>query len=244
MPKFFVGRESIDGDRALITGDDAGHIVRVLRKSPGDEIILCDGEGRDYHCRVLSIDGGVLCEITGSFESSSEPDVDVGVFLAFTKGERLELAIQKCVELGAAALYPFPSARCVARYGPAELVKKAERWQRIADEASKQSMRARPPAVRPLSSFEDMLEGALKYSRRVILYEMEKDMPLREAIGGDFGSIALITGPEGGFEEKEIEAARKAAITPVTIGKRILRAETAPICALAAVMYQTGNLGG
>ena len=244
MPKFFVDSGCISGGRASITGDNARHISIVLRKKPGDELLLCDENGTDYLCRVLKTDGGVLCEVMASFESGAEPDIDAGVFLAFTKGDRMEMAIQKCVELGAAAIYPFACSRCVARYDAGTLVKKTARWQKIADEAAKQSMRARTPLVEPIVSFGEMLRKASEYSVRVILYEMETHTPLRKALSGAAGSVALITGPEGGFEQSEIDEARAASVLPVTIGRRILRAETAPVCALSALMYETGNLGG
>lgn len=242
MPKFFVPPESICGDRALLTGE-AFHHAQVLRLREGESVTLCDGQGRDYACRIEGIRKDSLAlTIDSSFAGGTEPAVDCRIYMAFAKSDKLEHVIQKATELGASQIIAFPSSRCVARPDEKTLQRKLERWQKISASAAEQSGRSRIPAVRVLPSFRSMLEEASGSDLSVLFYENEDGHTFRRAMeSAPFASAALITGPEGGFAPGEIQEAASFGIHICTLGKRILRCETAPLCALSALLFHTGE---
>ena len=162
--------------------------------------------------------------------------------MAYPKADKLEHVIQKATELGAAEIVAFPSARCVSRPEEKSLAKKRERWQRIAQSAAEQSGRGRIPDVILLGSWREALYRAKEAELGILFYENERALTLSQALNaGTYRSISLLSGPEGGLEEREVEDARSAGLTVCTLGKRILRCETAPLCALSAVMYAAGE---
>jgi 16S rRNA (uracil1498-N3)-methyltransferase len=163
--------------------------------------------------------------------------------MAFPKADKLEHVIQKATELGAAEIIAFPSQRCVSKPDPKSLEKKLERWQKIASSAAEQSGRGQIPRVRVLSSFAEAVNLAAEAELATLLYENEENFSLRSALSGaSFKTVALMTGPEGGFTEDEVAAAKKAGLSICTLGPRILRCETAPLCALTAVLFACGEL--
>ena len=162
--------------------------------------------------------------------------------MAFPKADKLEHVIQKATELGAYEIVAFPSSRCVSRPDEKSLKKKLERWQKIAASAAEQSGRGRIPQVITLGSYKEALERGKQADMALLFYENEHAVTLRMALeSGAFQTVSLLTGPEGGLEEAEVEQARKAGFQVCTLGKRILRCETAPLCALSAVMYAAGE---
>ncbi len=244
MARFFLAGSNIFGGVAYIRGDDLEH-MRVLRIKNGELFTVCDGNGTDYTCRIKSSEDDVIeAEIVSSSPSVSEPDVKVSVYAAYSKGDKAETVIQKAVELGAWEIVLFPSARCVARYDDKALAKKLIRWQRISQEAAKQSGRGVIPVVKALTSYSQAVTMAAKADVPIFLYEEEDTLGLRQVLESrqDAGTVAIMTGPEGGFEKEEAEAAQRAGMLSTTLGKRILRCETAPLCALSAVMLFTNNL--
>lgn len=244
MPRFFIAASNIFGGIAYINSRDAEHI-RALRIRQGETFTVCDGSGTDYSCVLTRInEDGAEAEILGKAPSDGEASVYCTVFAAFSKGDRMETAVQKCVELGAAHIVLFPSARCVSRPDEKSLVKKTARLQLIAEEAAKQSGRGIIPVVTSLSSFEAAIKLAAAAELPLFCYEDEHELPIRKAIESRPGAktVSIVTGPEGGFEPSEAQYAAGAGMLSVTMGPRILRCETAPICALAAVMLLTDNL--
>ena len=245
MPKFFIAASNIFGGMAYIEGKDAEHL-RVLRLRRGEKLIVCDGEGNDYECRLTAVGpGSAEAEVVRVIPSRSEPDVSAQVYAAFPKGDKAETIVQKSVELGASRIVFFRSERCVSRPDAAAIIKKLERWNKISEEAAKQCGRASIPEVGIEQSFETMLEHASQAQLGLFFWEEERQRSLKktlEAAGDGIVSASIVTGPEGGFEKREAEAAEKAGLIPVSLGKRILRCETAPLCALAALMYHTNNL--
>ena len=234
MTRFFVASAELEQDRILLTGDNAAH-AKVLRLKTGEEVLVCDGEGRECLCAV---DEDLQLKVMKRRNSETEPGVSVALYVAFPKADKLEHVIQKATELGACQIVAFPSARCVSRPDGKSLPKKLERWQKIALSAAQQSGRGRIPKVAVLDSFQEALAEAAKGDKAILLYENEQATTLKMALEeGNFTSISLLSGPEGGLEEKEVEQAMKAGISVCTLGKRILRCETAPLCALSAVMY-------
>ena len=242
MTRFFVEREEMLADALVLTGENAQH-AKVLRLKAGEDVLVCDGEGQECLCRVVDFDSGeVNLEVLERREASAEAAVEVSVYMAFPKADKLEHVIQKATELGACEIVAFPSARCISRPDEKSLKKKLERWQKIAASAAEQSGRGRIPEVRVLPSFAAALEQAALADKALMFYENEQATTLRMALeSSPFRTVSLLTGPEGGLEEREVEQARAAGLQVCTLGKRILRCETAPLCALSAVMYAAGE---
>lgn len=240
MPKFFIEADELQNGRILLKGKNADHL-KVLRPKEGELLNASDGKGAEFLCRYSA---GFL-EILSEGRSSSEPGVRAVVYCGLPKGDKAETIVQKSVELGAGDIVFFASSRCVAKLDSAGARKKLERWNRIAEEAAMQSYRGRIPEVRWLPSFEAMLKDASAAQLACFLWEGEHTLSLKRALRDfpeELVSASLITGPEGGFSAEEAEAALRAGIRSVTVGPRILRCETAPLCALSALMYETDNL--
>jgi len=238
MHRFFVSLSDIGADLIRLSQEDSAHI-RALRLRPSESFVVCDGDGSDYICHLGKHDGGSVAEIIKAVPSLGEPSFDCTVFIAFSKGAKLDIAVQKSVELGACRIILFPSER-----GEKADVKKMTRLQRIALEAAKQSGRGIIPAVTAEDTFISAVEHAALFDFPLFLYECESKTTLRDALSGYSvrQSVSILTGPEGGFTDREADDAKSSGMTAVMLSKRILRCETAPIAALAAVMYHTGNL--
>ncbi len=241
MTRFFVDKDTLMQERIVLDGENASH-AKVLRLKEGEQILLCDGQGFEALCQVENAQGEYVLRILSLRESQSEAKVKVTVFMALPKAEKLEHVIQKATELGAARIVTFPTSRCVSRPDEKSLKKKLERWQKIAASAAEQSGRGLIPEVITLPSYPKALEEAAKADLPILLYENEHATTLRMALESkDFSSVSLISGPEGGFEESEVAQAEEKGIQICTLGSRILRCETAPLCAVSAVMYATGE---
>ena len=242
MTRFFVEEQAFSGDTLRLTGENFQH-ARVLRLKPGERMLVCDGQGREALCAVREMGASEMeLEVLERREAETEATVRVSVYLAFPKADKLEHVIQKATELGAYEIVAFPSARCVSRLDEKSLKKKLERWQKIAASAAEQSGRGRIPQVITLGSFKEALERGKQADKALLFYENEHAVTLRMALEtGPYETVSLLTGPEGGLEEAEVAQARGAGFQVCTLGKRILRCETAPLCALSAVMYAAGE---
>ena len=242
MTRFFVTPEQMQTDFLVLTGENAAH-AKVLRLKCGEKVLICDGAGNECICTISDVAPGQISLVVGSRDvAESEAAVQVSVYMAFSKGDKLEHVIQKATELGAYEIVAFPSARCVSRPDEKSITKKLERWRKIAASAAEQSGRGRIPQVLTLNSYKEAIERAAKVDKAILFYENERAMTLRMALENKgFHSISLLTGPEGGLEEREVEMAKMAGLEICTLGRRILRCETAPLCALSAVMYASGE---
>lgn len=242
MTRFFVEPEELAQDDLCLTGENAAH-AKVLRLKPGEQVLVCDGQGSECLCAVRQTGAeGITLDVIERRCSDTEPRVRVSIYMAFPKADKLEHVIQKATELGAYEIVAFPSARCVSKPDDKSLRKKTERWQKIAASAAEQSGRGRIPQVVVLPSFTQALQRAAQTDLPLIFYENERATTLHMALeDSDFATAALLTGPEGGLEEREVQAAMDAGFRVCTLGKRILRCETAPLCALSAVMYAVGE---
>ena len=187
---------------------------------------------------------GAEVQILDKVPSKGEPSVQCTVYIAYAKGDKIEHVVQKAVELGAADIVLFPSKRCVSRPEGAALIKKTARYSKIAEEAAKQSGRGRIPTVTTAPSYKAAIELAAKADIPLFCYEDERELTLKACIESkpDVKTVSVVTGPEGGFDPEEAAFAAESGMKCVTMGPRILRCETAPLCALTAVMYATGNL--
>lgn len=242
MTRFFVTAEELASDALTLTGENAQH-ASVLRLKEGEEVVLCDGQGREAVCAVIRCANKFTdVEVRERRESVSEAAVRVSVYMAFAKSDKLEHVIQKATELGAYEIVAFPTNRCVSRPDEKSLKKKLERWQKIASSAAEQSGRGRIPEVRTVGSYAEALRQASQADKALMFYENEQAVTLKMALSeGSYSTVSLLTGPEGGLEEREVEQARNAGLQVCTLGRRILRCETAPLCALSAVMYDAGE---
>ena len=242
MARFFVSADEMELDFLVLRDENAAH-ARVLRLKNGEQVIVCDGQGRENLCTVSDVSADqISLVVTERLQSTSEACVDATIYMAFPKGDKFEHVIQKATELGAFEIVAFPSSRCVSKPDAKSISKKMERWNKIAASAAEQSGRGRVPCVTVLSSYQDALEHASKKDVAILFYENERGYTLRNALSDHkYKTIALMTGPEGGLDAKEVAMAVDAGLCVCTLGKRILRCETAPLCALSAVMYEAGE---
>lgn len=242
MPRFFVAPEQIHPQFMVLTGENAAH-CKVLRLKQGEAVTVCDGQGTDYRCTISDVQNGQISLVVHAQDPScTEPQIKVSVYMAYAKADKLEHVIQKATELGAYEIVAFPSARCVSRPDEKSLAKKLERWQKIAASAAEQSGRGRIPQVLTVGSYREAVERAVRLELAINFYENEEELALSAVLaGGVPSSVALMTGPEGGYTEEEIAFARTRGMKICTLGSRILRCETAPLCALSALMYAGGE---
>ena len=242
MARFFVEAEQMLSDVITLTGENAQH-AKVLRLKAGEQVLICDGEGMECLCEVTAMsNNSVDVAVLERREASTEASVHVSIYMGFPKSDKLEHVIQKATELGACEIVAFPASRSVSRPDEKSLKKKLERWQKIAASAAEQSGRGRIPEVLVLESYAAALQRAAKADKALLFYENERATTLRMALEtGSFRTVSLMTGPEGGLEEKEVQQAANAGLQVCTLGRRILRCETAPLCALSAVMYAAGE---
>ncbi len=240
MPRFFVDDPPVG--EVTLAGEAGAHLVRSLRMRPGEEVTLCAGAGEDYRCVILSTDAdSARLQVLEVLPSRGEPRVRVTVCPSWPKGDKLDLVTQKAVELGAWALWPVESARCVSRPEGKAVEKKRSRLQKIALEAAQQSGRGRVPRVLEPAPLRHALETAAREGAILFCYE-RGTASLRQALAaaGD-RPLFLFVGPEGGYAPEEAELARSLGAELLTLGSRILRAETAPLAALAAICYEKGE---
>lgn len=243
MYQFFVEPNQICGKVITIEGNDVNHIKNVLRMKCGEEISVSNGmDGKEYRCGIVSIEEErIVCELRFVKEDGMELSSRVYLFQGLPKADKMELIIQKAVELGVHEIIPVAAKRCVVKLDEKKAGTKIARWQSIAEAAAKQSKRRIVPKVSNVMSFSQALKLASEMDIKLIPYELAEGMDKTKAIieslqpGQD---IAIFIGPEGGFEEAEIDSALAAGIEPITLGKRILRTETAGFTVLAWIMYR------
>lgn len=241
MARFFVSADVMRGNFIVLTGENAAH-ARVLRLKNGEHVTVCDGSGEECSCTVSDVSNDQICLVVDKRSaSSSEAVVKASVYVAFSKGDKLEHVIQKATELGAYEIVVFPSARCISKPDEKSIKKKLERWQKIASSAAEQSGRGYIPNVIVVDSYTCALRRAAESDLSILFYENEQATTLRMALQKEYKTISFLTGPEGGFEPSEVQQAVDYGLSVCTLGKRILRCETAPLCALSAVMYDAGE---
>lgn len=241
MYRFFVPEENMREAEIVITGDDVNHMKNVLRMTVGERVVVSCGKGTDYECAIREIDD---TEIVLSIEEQrlavTELPVAITLFQALPKKDKMELVIQKAIELGAVAIVPVKTKRCVVKLDAKKEEKKRTRWQAIAESAAKQSGRGIVPQVSEVKSFSEAISMAEKMDTVLIPYELCETMTesfaaMQEAVKGK--SIGIFIGPEGGFERSEVEGAMAHGAIPISLGKRILRTETAGLATLSVLMF-------
>ncbi len=240
MARFFIDSEVKDYYK--LSGDDAIHVAKSLRMKVGETVTLCDGKGKDYICEIIDISGReVLLKLNNVVFNNSEPNVLVKLYQGVPKSDKMDLIIQKSVELGVDEIIPVVMKRCISRPDKKSEIAKVKRWQKISQEAAKQSRRGKIPEVMPFMDFNKALKESNNNDCNILFYE-KGGKGLRDILEEKVNSIGIFIGPEGGFDELEVEEFSKYGGFVSTLGKRILRTETAPLAALSVIMYHTNNM--
>lgn len=243
MHRFFIPQ--LYTAEMTIKDVDARHISKVLRMQPGDKLQIVSDDGVTAIAEIVSLQAdSVVVKCLEKLAESHEPSVKITLAQGLAKGEKMDFIIQKAVEMGASSIVPVAMEHSVVRLEGAKADKKVERWQKIAEAAAKQSKRDIIPQVQPVQTIQQMLANN-DLQHKIIAYECEDRLGLKTALQSchNLQELLLIIGPEGGISEFELELARKNGAVPVSLGKRILRAETAGVVALSAILYETGDLG-
>lgn len=243
MYHFFVTPEQIGEKEIVIEGGDVNHIRNVLRMGPGEQITVSSGENaKEYRCEIARVENEfVTAKIMWAQDADTELPSRIILFQGLPKGDKMELIIQKAVELGVYEIVPMATKRAVVKLDKKKEEAKRKRWNAISESAAKQSKRMCVPGVLPVMTFEEAVEYAGSCDRKLIPYELAGDMERTRRLFADIRpgeSVAVFIGPEGGFDEREIEFARAKGLVPITLGKRILRTETAGMTVLSVLMFQ------
>ena len=246
MPRFFVKSEQVAQDTIYIVGEDVKHIKNVLRKQAGDILEICNQEtGKTYKTEIFEISESRIENKIIEQILTSEDRVKVDIYQGLPKADKMELIIQKSIELGVNAIIPVEMKRCVVKLDSKSESKKIERWQKIAESAAKQSGRNIVPEIRHTIKIEDIVKLKDSYDSIIVCYENEKDNYIKNELlklkGKQELRIAVVIGPEGGLEEKDVEYLKQNGATIVTLGNRILRTETVALNLLSIIMYELEN---
>lgn len=242
MPRFFVPSDNFsENNKVKITGEDAFHIARALRMAVGDDLTVCDMHGSEYSCVLTRIrDEECECDILSKCEGKTESPVFISLYMAYPKGDKLEVVTQKAVELGASEIVPFESSRCVKKPKPEKAEREHARLSKIAEEAAKQCGRSRLVTIAPSLSYKEMIKRISAADAALFCYEGDGTRSLKEVLASldeSVKTIAVVVGSEGGFSLSEAEEAEKCGAKLVNLGPRILRCETAPAYVLSSISY-------
>ena len=241
MPRFFINYTPAAGDAVTIEGGDARHIAGALRMTAGERLTLCDGKGTDYDCVITAVERErVTLQVDAATPTTAEPTLAVTLYMGLPKGDKMELIIQKAVELGVTAIVPVAMSRCIVKLDGKDAAKKQTRWQKIADEAAGQSGRGILPAVETPISWKQAL-SRFESENTLLCYE-DGGEPIGRLVTPADTAVSLVVGPEGGFDPAEVEAVTAVGGRIATLGPRILRCETAPLAAIAVLMEKSGNM--
>lgn len=243
MPKFFVAPEQIGEKSIEITGDNAKHISAVLRAKIGEALTVCDSNGTDYECVVSEITKKtVTAEIVEKHKNLNEPEIKITLFQSVPKLDKMETVIQKCIEIGVDRIVPVISEHTVVKVGE-KAEKKLERFRKIAEAAAKQCGRGKIPEVSDITDFKAAVKQAVELDNAVIPYEKERERSVKSFIKEFKGkSVGIFIGPEGGFSDDEIAFCAENGIKSVTLGRRILRTETAGLVTSVILLYELEGL--
>ena len=245
MPKFFVEPSKVNGDLVTIDTSDVLHITKVLRLNIGDSVTVSDSTSTDYECEITEISkDSVLLRVLSKKNLDTESNIEITVFQALPKASKMEYIIQKNTELGVVKFVPVSLSRCVVKLDKKEADKKVSRWQKISDEAAKQSGRGILPEVSGVLNLKSAIDDMKKADLFFVPYESEDNNTLKPLLKGKSPkTISYLIGPEGGFSPEEIDYIKDNQVPVITLGKRILRTETASIAVTSMLMYEIGDMG-
>lgn len=248
MDRFFVEKKNVnlENNTCIIEGEDVKHISKVLRCRVGEELEICDNDNNEYICEITNIDKSeVQLNIIDKVDIKRESDLKIKVYQGLPKGPKMEIILQKLTEVGVDEIILVQTKRTVVKVEDKKEDKKIERWERIIYEAAKQSKRGKIPKLRGILSFKEALSDMNKNDLNIAPYENERTKSIKQAIKGqDINNIGIFVGPEGGFEDTEINAIEEIGGQSVSLGPRILRTETASLVASSIVLYELSDLGG
>ena len=248
MDRFFVDKKNIniENNTCIIEGEDVKHISKVLRCRIGEELEVCDNNNNEYICEITNIDKNqVELNILEKVDIQRESDLKIKVYQGLPKGPKMEMILQKLTEVGVDEIILVQTKRTVVKVDDKKEDKKLERWERIIYEAAKQSKRGKIPTLRGVLTFKEALADMKENDFNIAPYENEKTKSIKQAIKGvNINNIGIFVGPEGGFEETEIEAIEDIGGQSVSLGPRIIRTETASLVASSIVLYELSDLGG
>lgn len=245
MPRFFIKGKQIKEKTIEILDENVKHIKNVLRKKVGDQLEICNQEnGKNYKCQIVKLgEESIIAEILEEIEFV-ESKIKVDIYQGLPKADKMELIIQKSVELGVNAIIPVAMKRCVVKIAPKDENKKIERWQKIAESAAKQSGRNIIPKIRKIATIQEIINQKQEYDTIIVAYESEKEytlkqelIKLKENLSKEL-KIAIVIGPEGGLEEEDVKKLKENNAKIVTLGNRILRTETVALNMLSIIMYE------
>ena len=240
MARFFVPKKNLRDNRGHIDGQELVHLRKVLRLAPGDPITVFDDSGWEHEAviRALGAQQGEL-EILRSYQPERESPLQITLAVALTKGEKMDFIVEKATELGVQTIIPFVSSYSIPRLDESKIVKRGERWQKIALSAAKQCGRTRMPEISPMFEYRKLLDDAPPQTLKLIFWEKEHQRSLYQIREqrGDVEAVLIVIGPEGGFTTEEAQIAQRQGFEPVELGRRILRAETAAVTAIALVKF-------
>lgn len=241
MHRFYTEKIELENKKAYILGDDVKHMKKVLRLQTGDKVVVCDYKNKDYICSIASFEQDLAeLDIEEIKENFTEPPVSITIYQGLPKSDKLDYIIQKCVEIGVVKIVPVATKRSVVKISDSE--KKRIRWQKVADEAAKQCGRGIRVEVSNVLSFKEAISSVDDETIKLIPYENEKNTSIKTVLKDNkLKKIAVFIGPEGGFDDAEVEFAKKCGFNCVTLGPRILRTETAPIAVASVCMYELGD---
>ena len=248
MDRFFVEKKNInlENNTCIIEGEDVKHISKVLRCKIGEELEICDSDNNEYICEITSIDKSTVeLDILEKVDIKRESDLKIKLYQGLPKGPKMEMILQKLTEVGVDEIILVQTKRSVVKVDDKKEDKKIERWERIIYEAAKQSKRGKIPKLRGVLSFKEALCDMQNNDFNIAPYENERTKSIKQAIKSlDINNIGIFVGPEGGFDESEIEAIENINGQSVSLGPRILRTETASVVASSIVLYELSELGG
>ena len=240
-PRFFVENDGIDGSSIVLNGESAHHISKSLRMREGERIVVCDRKGNEYECVLMNFTADTVeAKIEDVRRCLSEPEYKITLYQACPKSDKMDMIVQKAVELGVNEIVAFMSERCIARYDAKDFEKKCARWQKIALEAAKQSGRGYVPTVRWLSDLNAVIAESTNGSTAFMCYEDEDQITLKAFLENkkEENNFSFIIGSEGGFSQKEADKCRNSGVLTVGLGNRILRTETASGYVLSCIAYE------
>ncbi len=244
MPKFFVKENQVNNNKITILGTDVNHIKNVLRLQLNENIQICNSDNQEnYLCKIKDIsDEQIKCDVLEKIEETVEPRVKVTIFQGLPKSDKMELIIQKSVELGVYSIAPVDMGRCIVKLNEKDKLKKIDRWQKISEVAAKQCGRDIIPQISNVTTVKEICSTIDDYDMIIVAYEKEKQNvlknELKEIKQKGFKKIGFVVGPEGGLEEKDVEMLKTSGAKIVTLGKRILRTETVALNVLSNIMYE------
>lgn len=249
MSTFYIKNEQIEGNKIKIIGEDVNHIKNVLRYKTGDKLNVCDKDGIKYITKIESLtNNSIISIIEEKLLTTTETGLNITLFQAIPKGDKMDMIVQKCTEIGINYLIPVETERVVVKMNEENIKKKIERWNKIALEASKQSGRQKVPVVTEIVNLKNVIENVSKYDIVILPYEMEKESYIKNVLRNinknKCKQIAIVIGPEGGFSESEvgmIENSSNCNVARVTLGPRIYRTETAAMVTLSLVIYELAH---